>query len=168
MLHACSHMSISPNVVHGGQKLNVIPDAVHIDIDIRTLPGQTADHVRQELRQAIGDLADHVEIEMLRDQASTRSPQNTPMWSAIENAVHAADPTARVHPALLVGGTDARHYRPYGSVAYGAGIFSADLDMADFGSRFHGNNERIDLESLRLVTDFWDHIVRGFDNAGRS
>jgi len=38
-LHACSHMSISPNVVHGGQKHNVIPDTVHTDVDIRTLPG---------------------------------------------------------------------------------------------------------------------------------
>ncbi len=168
MLHACSHMSISPNVVSGGQKLNVIPDAVHIDVDIRTLPGQNSDYVRHELRQAIGDLSDHVEIEMLREQPSTRSPQDTPMWSAIESAVHAADPTARVHPGLIVGGTDARHYRPHGTVAYGAGIFSPDIDMADFGSRFHGNNERIDIESLRLVTDFWDHIVRGFDAAGPS
>ncbi len=163
MLHACSHMSISPNVVHGGQKLNVIPDAVNIDIDIRTLPGQNADHVRHELTEAIGDLSDHVEIEMLNDQPASRSPQHTPMWSVIEDAVAAADPTARVHPGLIVGGTDARFYRPHGSVVYGAGIFSPDIDMADFGSRFHGNNERIDLESLRLVTDFWDRIVRGFD-----
>ncbi|MGZ0220098.1 MAG: hypothetical protein ACKVIY_13910, partial [Acidimicrobiales bacterium] len=39
--------------------------------------------------------------------------------------------------------------------------------MADFGSRFHGNNERIDLESLRLVTDFWGRIVRGFDETSQ-
>ncbi|MCP5030004.1 MAG: M20/M25/M40 family metallo-hydrolase [Actinomycetia bacterium] len=165
MLHACSHMSISPNIVHGGQKINVIPDAVHIDIDIRTLPGQTSDYVRHQLTEAVGDLAHHVEIEMLSERLASRSPQETPMWSAIETAVHAADPTARVHPGLIVGGTDARHYRPHGSVVYGAGIFSPDIDMADFGTRFHGNNERIDLESLRLVTSFWDNIVRGFDTA---
>ncbi len=163
MLHACSHMSISPNVVHGGQKLNVIPDAVSIDVDIRTLPGQDADYVRGELEAAIGDLADQVEITVLNDRAASRSPHDTPMWNVITSAVHAADPTARVEPGLIVGGTDARHYRPHGSVVYGAGIFSPDIDMADFGTRFHGNNERIDLESLRLVTDFWDRIVRGFD-----
>ena len=88
------------------------------------------------------------------------------MWHVIEKAVHAADPQARVHPGLIVGGTDARFYRPMGAVAYGAGIFSPDVDMTDFGSRFHGNNERIDLESLRLVTDFWGRIVRGFDDLG--
>jgi acetylornithine deacetylase/succinyl-diaminopimelate desuccinylase-like protein len=37
----------------------------------------------------------------------------------------------------------------------------------NFDNRFHGNNERIDLESLRLVTDFWDRIVRGFDETAR-
>jgi acetylornithine deacetylase/succinyl-diaminopimelate desuccinylase-like protein len=163
MLHACSHMSISPNVIHGGQKLNVIPDAVHIDVDIRTLPGQDADYVRAELTEAIGDLADQVDIEMLNDRPASRSPQDTPMWDVVRSAVMAADPLATVEPGLIVGGTDAKYYRPHGAVVYGAGIFSPEIDMADFGSRFHGNNERIDLESLRLVTDFWDHIIRGFD-----
>ena len=167
MLHACSHMSISPNIVQGGQKLNVIPDAVHIDVDIRTLPGQDTDYVRAELEAAIGDLADQVDIEVLSDRSASRSPQDTPMWGVIESAVKAADPTARVHPGLIVGGTDARYYRPHGATVYGAGIFSPSIDMADFGSRFHGNNERIDLESLRLVTDFWGRIVRGFDETSQ-
>ncbi|MCP3988172.1 MAG: M20/M25/M40 family metallo-hydrolase [Actinomycetia bacterium] len=166
LLHACSHMSISPNVVHGGQKLNVIPDTVTIDVDIRTLPGQDADYVRQELTEAIGELAQHVEIEILNDRPSSRSPQHTPMWDAIEGAVHAADPAAKVHPGLIVGGTDARYYRPKGAVVYGAGIFSPDIDMTDFGSRFHGNNERIDLDSLQLVTDFWGRVIKGFDDLG--
>jgi acetylornithine deacetylase/succinyl-diaminopimelate desuccinylase-like protein len=163
LLHACSHMSISPNIVHGGQKINVIPDSVSIDVDIRTLPGQDADYVRAELNEAIGDLAEDVEIEMLSDQPSTRSATDTPMWDVIERAVLAADPEASVHPGLIVGGTDGRFYRPKGAVVYGAGIFSPTIDMADFGSRFHGNNERIDLESLRLVTDFWGRIIRGMD-----
>ena len=83
------------------------------------------------------------------------------MWGVIESAVKAADPTARVHPGLIVGGTDARYYRPHGATVYGAGIFSPSIDMADFGSRFHGNNERIDLESLRRATnDRWDTFTK--------
>jgi di/tripeptidase len=27
--------------------------------------------------------------------------------------------------------------------------------MATFGSRFHGHDERIDVDSLGLATDFW-------------
>ena len=39
--HAHTHTTFSPNVVHGGQKTNTIPDAVDIDVDIRTVPGTT-------------------------------------------------------------------------------------------------------------------------------
>ena len=45
--HACSHTTISPNVVHGGQKTNTIPDVVDIDVDIRTVPGDTTDGRRR-------------------------------------------------------------------------------------------------------------------------
>ena len=39
--------TFSPNVVHGGVKTNVIPDVVDLDVDIRTLPGQTNDDVER-------------------------------------------------------------------------------------------------------------------------
>ena len=51
--------------------------------------------------------------------------------------------------------TDSRVYRELGAVAYGAGLFSPALDAAEFGSRFHGHNERIDVESLALTTRLW-------------
>ena len=49
---------MSPNVVHGGQKTNTIPDVVDIDVDIRTLPGETRAEVEAHLAAALGDLAD--------------------------------------------------------------------------------------------------------------
>ena len=39
--HACTHTTFAPTVAHGGTKTNVIPDRVHLEVDIRTLPGQT-------------------------------------------------------------------------------------------------------------------------------
>lgn len=66
-----------------------------------------------------------------------------------------AYPGARLCPGLVVGGTDGRFYRERGRVAYGAGLYSPTFDFATFGSRFHGHDERIDVESLRLATEFW-------------
>ena len=45
------------------------------------------------------------------------------------------------------------------TIAYGAGLFSPDMDFATFGSRFHGNDERIDIESLRLTTELWERVI---------
>ena len=63
-------------------------------------------------------------------------------------------------PFLTVGATDARFFRWAGSVAYGYGLFSDRISFADFGSMFHGDNERIDQESLRLSTELWEALAR--------
>ena len=64
---------------------------------------------------------------------------------------------------MRMGFTDARVFRERGSVAYGAGLFDATMASGDFARRFHGHNERIDVESLRLTTEFWLDVVRDFD-----
>ena len=68
-------------------------------------------------------------------------------------------PGAKVVPGLVAGGTDARFYRLKGAVAYGAALFSPEVSMESFGQRFHGNDERIDVESLGLSTEFWYGVV---------
>ena len=51
-----------PTIAHGGTKINVIPDRVDLQIDIRTLPGHGEAEVRAMLDEALGDLAPKVEL----------------------------------------------------------------------------------------------------------
>ncbi|MGA0971834.1 MAG: M20/M25/M40 family metallo-hydrolase, partial [Ilumatobacteraceae bacterium] len=157
--HALSHTTISPNVVHGGTKTNVIPDAVELEVDIRTVPGTTKADVDAMLADALGDLAAHVEIIDLQIGDATESPMGNALWDSVSRNTQIAYPGASIVPGLVVGGTDARFYRERGRVAYGAGLFSPSMDFATFGSRFHGHDERIDVESLALATDFWVNIA---------
>jgi hypothetical protein len=39
-------------------------------------------------------------------------------------------------------------------------LFSPSVTFESFGTRFHGNDERIDTDSLGLAADFWVHIAR--------
>jgi len=157
--HALTHTTISPNVAHGGQKTNVIPDIVDIEVDIRTVPGTTKADVDAMLTEAMGDLAAHVEMIDLQVGDATQSPMNNDLWDSITKNTQIAYPGASMVPGLIVGGTDARFYRHRGRVAYGAGLFSPSMDFSTFGSRFHGHDERIDVESLALATDFWVNIA---------
>ena len=159
MLHACSHTTFSPNVVHGGVKSNVIPDTVELDVDIRTLPGVTGDEVDAAIREAIGDLADRVQISRLMDDQSTASTFDNPMWDVLGQRAQAAYPGATLLPQLEIGATDSRFFRARGTVAYGTGLFSANVTYEDMISRFHGHDERIDVESLTLTTDLWLGVV---------
>ena len=158
-LHACSHTTVSPNGTVGATKTNVIPGVVDLLVDIRTLPGEGASEVEQHLRGALGDLADQVEVTPVLSNASSISRMDTPLWDSLSRAVGRAFPGAGLRPQLGVGFTDGRIYRELGAVVYGAGLFSPTINPAEFGRRFHGNDERIDVESLGLTTQLWGDVV---------
>jgi acetylornithine deacetylase/succinyl-diaminopimelate desuccinylase-like protein len=159
LAHACTHTTFSPNVVHGGVKTNVIPDTVDIDVDVRTLPGEDDESVRGHLAAALGDMVDAVEVVPQQMGMSTASPIDGPLWDAVSRAIARQVPGATPVPRFTSGGTDARFYREKGAVAYGFGLYSAALSAGDFATRFHGNDERVDVESLRLTTQLWIDIA---------
>ena len=164
--HACTHTTFSPNTIELGDdpKVNVIPSRVTIEVDIRTLPGETPDMVDRHLREALGPLHELVTIESMTQRPSTLSSIETPLWESIDRVVKRPFPDATIAPHLLVGFTDSQVYRELGAVAYGAGLFSPALDPLSFSERFHGNDERIDLESMALSTQFFIDIARDFLN----
>lgn len=157
-LHSCCHTSFSPNIIRGGTKLNTIPDKVELEVDIRILPGETEADVLAHLNAAIGpELMGSVEIRRYAEEESlsTSSSTDTPLWDALVDSIQMTYPGARVMPSMVTGGTDARFFRRRGVPSYGAGLLSADVSLGEFMSRFHGHNERIDIESLRLTTKLW-------------
>ena len=158
-LHACTHTTFSPNTAATQSKTNVIPDSVSIDVDIRTLPGEGPEEVSAHLREALGDLADQAEVEPLMNDAASISRTDTPLWDSLQRAVNRPFPELTMRPGLTVGFTDARVHRELGSIAYGAGLLSPSLSGGEFASRFHGNDERIDVESLALTTQLWIDTV---------
>ena len=51
-------------------------------------------------------------------------------------------------------------HRELGAVAYGAALLSPSLSLADMQRRIHGHDERVDLASLQLTTQFYVDVVR--------
>ncbi len=157
-LHSCCHTSFSNNIIHGGSKSNTIPDKVTLVVDIRVLPGETNDDVHAHLHEAIGpELMGSVEIEAVHENEgqASESDTNTPLWGALVDSIQMTYPGASVLPSMVTGGTDARFFRRRGVPSYGAGLLSSQIGLGEFMSRFHGHNERIDVESLRLTTKLW-------------
>ena len=161
LFHSCTHTTMSPNVAHGGTKVNMIPDRATVAVDIRTLPGVSADDVVAMLADACGDLWDEVEYEV-RDDGATASPIDTPLWDAMGRVTSRLCEGSALVPMMMVGGTDNRYFRRAGAVGYGFGLFSERLRFEDFASMFHGNDERVDQESLRLSTELWIALAHEF------
>jgi len=162
MAYSCAHTTITPTVMHAGAKLNVIPDTVEIELDIRTLPGDGPDEVRAMIDEAVGELADQIEIVGVSSHEATSSPTYTPLWDAMSRAGKRFYDDSSLIPLLMVGATDARFFRKAGSVAYGFGLFSRKISMDDLAQMGHGDDERVDLESLAMITQMWDGLIRDF------
>ena len=160
MAHALTHLTVSPNVVHGGEKTNVIPGRVDVELDIRKVPGQTDEDVLELLDGALGSLRDDVDVEVLQHDAPSESPVDTPLWDAISRAATAVYPEARCIPTLTPGGTDARYFRGLGVPAYGMALYSRAMTLTQFSAMFHANDERVDQESLRLTVELYSAVAR--------
>jgi len=160
--HACTHTTFSPNMIRGGAKVNVVPDRVEIEVDIRALPGVTPTEVDAMLAEALGDLRERMTIEAPYAEAGSMSSFDTPLASSLARVTAALVPGSRVVPRLMVGATDARYFRWKGIPAYGFGLHSLRIAHSDYTLMFHGNDERVDVESLRLSALMWEALCRDF------
>jgi acetylornithine deacetylase/succinyl-diaminopimelate desuccinylase-like protein len=160
--HACTHTTFAPTVMHAGTKTNVIPDRVTLEVDIRTLPGQTGEEIALMLDEALGDLASQVSVDPIAADPSTASAVETPLWDAIVDVVGSFYPGSTPLPFMTAGATDARFFRRVGATAYGFGLFSRRLSFDQYSAMFHGDNERVDVDSLQLSTNMWEALARRF------
>lgn len=160
--HACTHTTFAPTVLHAGTKTNVIPDRVDLEVDIRTLPGQTAADIDDMLAEMLGDLGDRVVVLRANHDGSTASPTDTPLWDSMGRVVQSFYPGSSLVPTMTAGATDARFFRRIGIPSYGFGLFSTKLRYEDYALMFHGDDERVDVESLELSTAMWEALAHDF------
>lgn len=167
VIHGLSRMTISPNMVEGGVKINVIPANAHIGLDIRTLPGQDEDYVKTHLKKALGSsLAKEAIIEDLKTggiiSCGNASPATSEFVNAMENAVNQELPNSTLVPFIMPAVSDCRYFRERGIHAYGFSLLDPKTPMAEFSSLVHGVNERISIRSLELSQKAYYHLAKIF------
>ena len=162
-VHACTHLTLSPNVIRGGDKSNVVPAHAVGDIDIRMLPGQDRSDVIDHLRKVLGpDLLEELEITPVLDMPANASPTEGPLWDAIAAAAHHHLGDVELAPAMTPVTTDARFFRDRGIPAYGVGLFDDTVSLPQMLAMFHGADERVSIESIRRTTAFLGDVIGRF------
>ena len=156
-LTAITRMTVSPNIVHGGVKTHIIPDSCEAEIDIRFMPGHDRSHVLDELGAITGD----AEIEITQYNSPTFSDADSEFYDVIEGTLKEFIVDSPVVPSITSGGTDSRFLRDIGIPCYGVGVMTFKSDQS-MRQAVHGKDEKLDIESLRLKSDFLKKLAENY------
>ncbi len=151
--------SISPTIVQGGYRNNVIPSEARATLDVRMRPGEDAEAFRVELERVIAD----AQIEVVFNGYSQRPPTvpvplDNEAYVAIERAL-TAHYAAPVTPMMGNGATDMAFLRAKGIQCYGVGP-AVDQEDGALGFGAHSDQERIlEAELYRFQRFYYDAVV---------
>ena len=161
-LHSAGRMTVSPTILHSGNKDNIIPDFGELVIDVRSLPGYGADDIIAAILAGIGPAKAELEIVKSEFFPSNASSTDTPLYRAIGNMVKAVHTDAEPAPLFISSVSDGRFWRNKGTQVYGFCMFEPDMTMDRFSSMLHGVNEKISLASMDRAFDFYKTLPLDF------
>jgi acetylornithine deacetylase/succinyl-diaminopimelate desuccinylase-like protein len=141
--------SISPNIIKGGFRSNVIPGDAEATLDIRALPDEDMSEFIASLRRVIDDPAIEIKPGGPGRPGGPPSSLNSEAFLALERAQAKVFPGVITIPGMLNGATDGAFLRAKGVQAYGVGSYVEDGD-----SRAHGNDERNPVEGIGKFLEF--------------
>ena len=156
MIGATVSNTANPTILNAGYKVNVIPGVATADVDGRFVPGY-GDEFLAEIDSLLGT---GVQREFIHHDIAVETEFDGPLSDAMTNAILAADPTAKVVPYCLSGGTDAKSFSRLGIRCFGFAPLRLPSEL-DFFGMFHGVDERVPVDALkfgvRVLDDFLDH-----------
>jgi len=140
--------TVNATVLNSGERINVIPSKIEVDMDVRILPGFDPDDVVKELRPIIGG---DVELELIVYDKTPAEPDLT-LFNTLASILKDADPEGIPIPFMLTGCTDARFLSRLGIQTYGFVPMKLPEDL-NLNRTTHAPNERIPTESLQFGAD---------------
>jgi acetylornithine deacetylase/succinyl-diaminopimelate desuccinylase-like protein len=155
---------ISPTLISGGIKSNVIPTEAKVTLNIRLLPRATIEELLARLRGVVDDTEVRFEVLSTGDDAPP-SPLNGEGYRAICDALAALDPSILPVPYLGTGATDSAPLRQAGTHCYGLLPFPMEQGDED---RMHGHDERVSVNALGFGVRFTCGIVQRLAFSGPS
>ena len=147
--------TVNPTVLNAGYKVNVIPQVASAEVDGRFLPGHE-DEFFAEVDRILGP---DVQREFIHHDIAVETTFDGDLPRAMASALASEDPSARLLPYCLSGGTDAKSFSRLGMRCFGFVPLRLPPDL-DFSGMFHGVDERVPVDALsfgvRVLDRFFD------------
>ncbi len=154
--NALLRTTITPTVLQGSEKTNIIPQEASVELDIRLLPDEDTVAFRRTLEKLIADPA--IRIEAIGDMAPAFSaPLDTDMFRALERVAARMLPGVPVATTLTPGATDRPYWAVAGPTAYGIDPYLIELEENRLS--VHGNNERLSMENIEFGLRYYVGVI---------
>jgi acetylornithine deacetylase/succinyl-diaminopimelate desuccinylase-like protein len=155
--------TITPTIIQGGIKENIIPSECEAVFDCRVLPGQSVDETLSIIKGLLKNVGlEKLSFEIIQMHDGNESTTQTPLYDAISDVLKEFEPNCGVTPTLTTGGTDSRFFRETGSICYGFHPMRPDEPNDKLERRMHGIDERITVENLVFGTSIFYETVKRF------
>src|SRR5262249_32417323 len=153
------HTSISPTMISGGFRRNVIPSEAEATLGVRAVPNEDLPWFVEQLKK----VANEPGVEIVAPQRGSRvsaqpSSIQTEMFRAIEATQKKIYPGAITIPTMSTGASDKVYLQAKGMNCYGFGPLLDEEDAAKgFGA--HSDQERLRESELYRFAQFnWELI----------
>jgi carboxypeptidase PM20D1 len=146
----------APTMLRAGVKDNVLPTEARAVVNFRILPGDTIAGVTEHARAAIADPGIELRPLEAREPSPTADPAS-PSYRMLSRTIREVFPGAGVAPALVIGGTDSKHYAGVAEQSFR--FVPLRLQPEDM-KRVHGTDERVSIDGYADVVRFFVQLVR--------
>ena len=149
----CGHGRYSPGVIRGGEIVSSVPNYCELEIDRRTLPGETRDSVYSDIRIRLDELT--------KEDPGFQYDLSDPSWEIPANDISVNEPVVR---SLL------RSYLRLTGSSQQLVAFPGATDAPNLGfpavvcgpgslAQAHSNNEYVEVSELMTATRMYLSIV---------
>jgi acetylornithine deacetylase/succinyl-diaminopimelate desuccinylase-like protein len=142
--------------IEGGHAPNALPQRARANVNCRILPGTPVDGVQAELVRLLADDGISVRLSGERGIAAPVPPLAPRIMDPAREVAARIWPGVPIIPTMTVGGTDGSYLNAAGIPTYGMTGMFHDVE----GSRAHGLNERIRVESVMDGRRFLYEVVK--------
>lgn len=157
--------TVNPTVIRAGEKINVMPAEITIDLDGRILPGEfSGADLTAEVRALIGQ---GPQLEMLREEGSETAraaiaePEFGPFFRTLTGVLAEHDPDGVALPMLSPATTDAIIFGRLGIRCYGWLPMRLPAG-GEHRALLHAADERVPVEALEFGTRCLTQLLRGY------
>ena len=151
--------SVSPNIIQGGYRSNVIPSEGKATLDVRMVPDEDRPAFLEQVKKIVNDPA--VEAHFASAGAERPAPGAARLDSEVFKAVEAA--VTKIYntvtlPSMSTGATDMAQVRMKGTQCVGIGS-AIDVEDQAKGFGMHSDQERLlESELHRFVRFNWEIV----------